>query len=138
MDLVLEAVKRDFAPIRDLVLGVLLYGSQATGRAHVGSDVDVCVVAGPGREPYDALRGVWTRAHLGKAEYDVKVFEDLPLYLKGEVLDTGRLVESRDEVALSEYLRPVRKVWDGQAHRNRPNEADWQRILAARRRQSGR
>lgn len=126
-------VTRALAPIAPEVLGAYLWGSRASGRAHSRSDIDVCIVAGPGVDPSDVLRRIWTEGLLGAARYDVKVFEDLPLYLQGEVLDTGRLLFSRDEPALSEYLRPFQKRWADQAHRNRPNPEDMERILAARR-----
>jgi hypothetical protein len=94
----------------------------------------VCIVGGPQRSPRDVLRLAWTRARLGGADYDVKAFEELPLYLKAEVLERGILVLARDEPALSEYLRPWRRMWEHQAHRNRPNADDMRRIAEARRR----
>lgn len=132
-----EGVTRALAPVVPKVLGAFLWGSHASGRAHSRSDIDVCLVAGPGVDPGDILRLIWSDGHLGREHYDVKMFEHLPIYLQGEVLDTGRLLFSRDEPVLSEYLRPFRKRWEGQAHRNRPNAKDMERILAARRRALG-
>lgn len=128
------AVKGDFAPIADEVMGVFLFGSHAEGGATARSDIDICIVGGPGSRPRETLRKAWTRARLGSKPYDLKTFEELPLYLKAEVLERGVLVLARDAPALSEYLRTWRKIWEDQAHRNRPNAADMARIAEARRR----
>lgn len=133
---VLARVIADFAPVRDEVEAVYLYGSHARGAAHAGSDVDVCVVAGPGRDPVRALQAVYARARLGSLPYDVRVFEDMPDWLRGQVLDGGVLAWARDVPRLSEYLRPYRKTWEGQRHRNVPTEDDVRRMLDARRRSS--
>lgn len=71
---------------------------------------------------------------MGSKPYDVKAFEELPLYLKAEVLEHGVLVLARDEPALSEYLRTWRRIWADQAHRNRPRQEDMARIAEARKR----
>lgn len=131
-----EDVTRDFAHAARHVAGILLWGSHAEERAHARSDVDVCVVAGPGLTIEEALRLAWSGPGTSP-RYDVHVFEELPLYLKGEVLDRGRLVATRDEPALSEYLRPFRKVWDDQRRRATPTREDVRRMLEARRRAEG-
>jgi hypothetical protein len=82
------------------------------------------------------LRAAWSGAGLLSREHDIKVFEELPLYLKGEVIDGCVLVASRDEAALWEYLRSFRKVWEDQAVR-RHGRDEFDRLVAARRRASG-
>lgn len=129
----LAAVRADFLPLAGHVLGVILFGSHAEGTATPRSDVDVCIVGGPGVRPREALRLAWTRARLGGRRYDVKAFEELPLYLKAEVIEHGVVLLARDEPALSEYLRPWKRIWADQAHRNRPTPEDLARIAAARR-----
>ena len=125
-----------FEPLRGHVEAIFLYGSHARGNAHAGSDIDVCIVAGPGRDPEAVLSAVYAKAHLGAQPYDVRVFEDMPDWLRGQVFDGGVLVWARDEPALSEYLRPFWKVWDGQRHRNVPTDDDVRRMLDAQRRRS--
>lgn len=113
----LGEIAADFAALEPRVAGVFLWGSQALGSAHARSDIDICIVAGPGADAVDVLidaLGLTTRA--GKP-YDVRVFEELPLFLKGAVLDHGMLVFARDATGLAEYLRPWRKVWEDQAAR---------------------
>lgn len=133
-----EEVREDFRPLEGLVAGVYLWGSHAEGGATPRSDIDVCIVAGPGVGIWDALAAAWTRARLGDRPYDIKVFEELPLFLKAAVLERGVLLLARDPVSLSEYLRPWARLWADQAHRNRMGEDDARRLLAARRARLGR
>lgn len=128
-----DGLKAEVEKIEDEVLGVYLFGSHATGTPTPRSDIDICIVAGPGKDLGEVLRYVWRSTELGQPPYDVRIFEELPLYLKGRVLEEGELIASRDEPALAEYVRHWWKLWAGQAHRNRITQGDVQRILAARR-----
>jgi predicted nucleotidyltransferase len=128
----LETLRRVLEPLENDVLGAYLFGSHATGHATSRSDVDVCLVAGPKREPVEVLRAAWRKTRLREDGYDVQVFEQMPLYLKAQVLEQGDLILSRDEPTLSEHLRRWRKIWNDQAHRNRTTEEDVERILQAR------
>lgn len=132
MDRAQELVTAAFAPIQGRVAGVLLYGSHAVGSVHENSDIDVCIVAGDKLPPDEALRLALSRADMGAARFDVRVFEELPWRLRGEILDHGRVVLARDPAALAEYLRSFGKVWDGMRSRNAPTDDDIRRILAAR------
>lgn len=121
-------VARDFAPLAQRALGVFLYGSHAAGRAHARSDVDVCVVAGPGLPAEEAQREAWRIA----GPYDVRVFEDMPLWLQGQVLKGGKLVLARDPAALHDYLRPRWKQGEHERRRIRLSPDELQRLLDAR------
>lgn len=130
----LEEVRSGLQGLGDRILGVFLFGSHATGDEQPRSDIDLCIVAGPGQDPGKTLRTVWRETRLGQQPYDVWVFEELPLYLKARILEEGELLLARDEPRLSEYLRRWRKIWADQAHRNRTTREDMQRIAAVRRR----
>lgn len=130
---VLAAARADFLPIVDEVMGVILFGSHAEGTATPRSDIDVCIVGGPGKAPLQTLRLAWRKATLGGRPYDLKAFEELPLYLKAQVMERGIVLLTKDEPKLSEYLRPWKRIWADQAHRNRPTAEDLARIAAARR-----
>lgn len=110
-------------------LAVYLFGSHAHGRAHQASDVDVCLIAG-GPEAVEAL----SRQALARttSRMDVKVFEEMPLWLKGEILDEGRLLWARDAAALHDYLWRFRRIWEDERRRAVPSEEDVDRILRAR------
>ncbi len=100
----LQEIREDFEFIKGNVDGVLLFGSHAAGRADKRSDIDICLV-GPKNE------GVILKVFgmLGD-KYDVKVFEDLPLYIKMDIIKNHKTIIG-DEVALSYYFYKFRKVW---------------------------
>jgi len=81
------------------VLAVILFGSRARGDDHAGSDVDVCLVLGPGRRDASAI-GHILLAYASAVDLDVQVFERLPLYVRRRVLKEGRVLFVRDEDAL--------------------------------------
>lgn len=113
----LDEVTREFSMLRRETAGVFLWGSHATGSAHARSDVDVCLVAGPTRDAVEVLLRGLEIAGRAETPYDVRVFEELPLFLKGAMLDSGRLAFAEDPVALQSYLWPWRKVWADQQAR---------------------
>lgn len=64
-------------------------------------------MAGPDTDRVDALHAAWRAFR--DPPVDVKVFEDLPVYLQGAVLEANEVLASPDEPALFEYLRPFWK-----------------------------
>ncbi|MEA3199916.1 MAG: uncharacterized protein QOE90_1344 [Thermoplasmata archaeon] len=125
-----DELKAQASILRGHALGLMLYGSHASGRAHARSDVDLCVVAGPGRSVEDALSLARSHLDVPGLVLDLHAFEDLPLYLQGAVIDADRIVWSLDDVALYAYLRPFRRRWDDQKHRTRVAADDVRRALA--------
>ncbi|WP_297552114.1 nucleotidyltransferase domain-containing protein [Thermococcus sp.] len=109
----IEEIRRDFREFEGLCMGILLYGSHAKGNATKRSDVDVCLVK--------PKPGVYRRVlqKLG-GKYDVKVFEELPLYVQIEVI-RNHVVIYGDELELSEYFYQFRKVWEDMERRIREN-----------------
>jgi len=71
------------------VLAVILFGSQARGEAGPGSDVDVCVVLEA--DVPSAIEASRKRLdYLAGRDIDVKIFQQLPLYIRSRVLKEGR------------------------------------------------
>ncbi|TAN34739.1 MAG: nucleotidyltransferase domain-containing protein [Candidatus Methanoperedens sp.] len=71
-----SALINDFEFIKKDVTGILLYGSHAKGSADRRSDIDICIVKPRSRMILERIY-----AKLGD-KYDVKIFEDLPAYIK--------------------------------------------------------
>ena len=94
------------------ILGVILYGSYATGEETIRSDIDICIVA-PDLQSYEAWSWVCRRLG-GEAEdaLDIRVFGELPLHVQGDILDKGIVIVSPDIPALYERLFPTRKRWE--------------------------
>lgn len=117
-----ERLAERLEPIRDEVLGVMLWGTAAEGEAELTpqSDVDVCLVAGPDVDPEETLRLAWRRLNLEGLDHrvDLSVFENLPRYLQGAVIEADQVLVTRDEPALYEYLYPYRKLWNDERYRH--------------------
>lgn len=111
---IIEQLRRDFMPFKDDCMGIVLYGSHAWGEATERSDVDICLVK-PRPGTYERVL-----EKLG-GKYDVKVFEELPLYIQIEVIRNHRVVYG-DELELSEYFYRFRKLWKDMEHRVKENQ----------------
>lgn len=94
------------------VLAVILFGSEARGKASPTSDVDVCLVLGD--ERFDNLGQSKKRmAYLASFDLDIQVFQQLPLHLRGRVLKEGRVLFCRDEAKLYDIaLKTARRFED--------------------------
>jgi hypothetical protein len=100
----MEEIKKDFEFLKGRVEGVLLFGSHASATADKRSDIDICLV---GPREKEVILEVFER--LGD-KYDVKVFEDLPLTVKMEIIKNHRTIMGND-VDLSYYFYRFRKEW---------------------------
>jgi predicted nucleotidyltransferase len=78
------------------VLAVILFGSTVRGEQTPISDVDVCPVLYP--HPYEllALSHKKLAYPLKKGDLDIHIFQQLPLYLRRNVLKEGKVVFARD------------------------------------------
>ena len=114
------------------VLGVLLYGSWARGDAGPDSDIDLCLVAPEAED----RAGLWREfvSHLRSENYDVRIFEILPLHIKMAVIEEGSVLWSRDILELYEYFYPFRREWDDQKHRHDLSPGEMRELIAAARR----
>lgn len=110
--------------LRGHVLGILVWGSALDeGELTNRSDLDVCVVAGPDpprEDPVELERWLWRRtpAEVDDRDLDLKVFEAMPRWLQGAVLEDHEVLWSDDEPALYEHLYPYRRLWEHQRHRH--------------------
>ncbi|NOZ81898.1 MAG: nucleotidyltransferase domain-containing protein [Candidatus Micrarchaeota archaeon] len=102
-----ERIKKDFADFEDTVFAIILFGSFARGEQTEKSDIDICLVA------REKVNETWNRVlESGLTEkYDIKIFELLPLKLKIEVINTGKVIFCKDENELSYYFWKFRKIW---------------------------
>lgn len=120
-EIVRRNLRKELSFLKNRVLGVLLYGSVVRGEASERSDVDICVVA-PGKDPLKLLREI--DARVGHLNYDIKIFELMPLFLKGKIIEKHEVLFARDLSELYEYLYFYRKLWEEQKHRHRLSEKE--------------
>ena len=106
---VVQMVKED-----SRLLAAVLFGSRARGEATPASDVDLCLVLDPTRASRDAV-GAVKMEYLEKTptDFDIQVYQTLPLYVRRRVLAEGKVLFCRDEDALYELAyRTIRAFED--------------------------
>ena len=114
----LDLIKKDFEQVSKIprVHSVLIFGSQAKNSSNKRSDIDICIVV-PGlnntKEYLKLLKDIWENADSEK--YDIKIFEELPLYLKASVIKSHRIIFSRNESELFYYFYCLNKIWEDQS-----------------------
>jgi hypothetical protein len=114
----LKSILNDFSDVIEnkQILGILLFGSYANDQETNRSDIDICIVA-PNEKSNVLLSYIWQKVNVYSKKYDVRVFSELPLYIKIEVIRNGVLLYSPDRFDLYEYFYLYRKLWADQKHR---------------------
>lgn len=115
-----EAIPRmaDFFAADERVLIAYLFGSQAQGKAHPRSDVDVAVrVQGnPSLEERDALRTEWEEALsglLGRNDVEVVVLNGADLSLRHQVVTHGQVLFAREPAwVIADWNRTFKEYFD--------------------------
>ncbi len=126
-EVLIAGIKKDFEFISAEVEGVLLYGSHAKGSADRRSDIDICIIKPKKREVLNLIL-----AKVG-GKYDVKIFEDLPLYVKMDIIENCRVIYG-SEPEISYYFYLFRKKWDDMKYRIMNNSYSSAAEMAAARR----
>jgi predicted nucleotidyltransferase len=107
-------LKKEFEFIKDDVQGILLYGSHVRQCADERSDIDICLI-----KPRN--NGILGQAFKKVAsKYDLKIFEDLPLYIKMEIIENYIIIYG-DEPSISYYFYHFRKSWEDMKYRIKSN-----------------
>ena len=113
--MIVTELRKEFEFIRDEVEGVLLFGSAAKGELSKRSDIDIALV---GPENKSVLIRVFERVG---GKYDVKNFDDLPLYIKMDIIKNHQIIFG-DEVELSYYFYKFRREWKDMEYRIKSNQ----------------
>ena len=108
-------LESEFSFLKKSVLAVLVFGSAAKGEKSP-RDTDICIVA-PKAESKKIMAMVYQHVDVSAKKYDVYCFEELPLYLKWEVINDHQVVWSKDQGGLYEYFYFFRKLYEDQKHR---------------------
>ena len=116
-----RTIKRHFQFLEKEVLGILVYGSYVKGESTQRSDIDICIVIGRPSTPKkmkQVLSKVWKSVNTNKLNYDVRLFEELPLRVKMGVIEDGKvIIGSKPDIY--EYFYKFRKMWEDQKHRQK-------------------
>lgn len=114
----LKKTEQDFSPIirtKD-ILGILLFGSYTNDTQTNRSDIDICIVA-PHENPVELLSFIFQQINVNQKKYDVRLFQELPLYIKIRIIQDGILIYSPNKYDLYEFFYFYRKLWNDQKHR---------------------
>ena len=114
-----ESLKKELSFLFDKkeVLSVLLYSSFAEHNETTRSDIDICIVAPDCDDRKGLLGEVYRNLDVYSKKYDVRLFEELPLYIQIQVIRKHEVIHVRDIYELYEYFYQFRKLWDEQAAR---------------------
>lgn len=106
----ISKLNKEFEFINDEVEGILLYGSCALNTADERSDIDICIIK-------PRTHGILNRIFQKVGDkYDVKIFEELPLYVKIDIIENYKVVYG-DEPSISYYFYNFRKNWEDMEYR---------------------
>ena len=111
----MQQLKKDFSFIKKEVAGVLLFGS-AVSDVRRARDYDICLVA-PQKDSGEIMKKIFHTLNLEKKRYEVYCFEELPLYMKWEVIREHDLIYALNPGEIYEYFYYFRKLYAEQKHR---------------------
>ena len=129
-----QEIGADFAFLEEdgRILAVLLFGSGAKEQAYGRSDRDLCIVAPGIRDKGEMrliLRKIYEKIDVIGKRYDIWLFEELPLYMRVQVIENHKVVFCRDLPSLYEHFYFYRKIWEDQKHRQDLDKEELIKIL---------
>ncbi len=115
----IASIKNDFSFLfgKKEILAVLLYGSAVRGEETPRSDIDICLVAPSAEKRAELLKEVYRNLDVVSKKYDVRIFEELPLYIQIQIIQNHEVVYAKEIYELYEYFYYFRKLWEDQAAR---------------------
>lgn len=117
----IASIKEDFSFLfnREDVLAILLYGSVVKGEETSRSDIDICIVAPECKDRRGLLIEVFRKLDVFLKKYDVKIFEELPLYIQIQIIQNNEIIYTKNVYEQYEYFYSIRKLWGVQAERQK-------------------
>ena len=121
----LDQIHDDFSYVIEKkdILGILVYGSYSKNNNTNRSDIDICIVA-PNEDLHQLISFVLQNINVDANKYDIRLFNELPLYIKIHIIEDGILVYSHNELDLYEFFYIYRKLWEDQKHRQDMSKED--------------
>lgn len=94
----------------DNVQFIILYGSVSENKDQEGSDIDLCVYYNGNQDEASRFR-LETLSELLNDDYDLQIFNHLPLYIRKDVLK-GELIYSKENYFLHEVAYQTIKEFE--------------------------
>jgi predicted nucleotidyltransferase len=117
----IASIKKDFSFLfdRNDVLATLLYGSVIKREETPRSDIDICIVAPECKDRRSLLKEIFRKLDVFSKRYDVKIFEELPLFIQIQIIQNNEIIYTKNVYELYEYFYNIRKLWEVQAERQK-------------------
>lgn len=127
----IASIKKDFSFLfdREDVLATLLYGSVIKREETPRSDIDICIVAPECKDRRSLLKEIFRKLDVFLKRYDVKIFEELPLYIQIQIIQNNEIIYAKDIYELYEYFYNIRKLWEVQAERQKVTSEELAEML---------
>jgi len=127
----IKTIKKDFLflSLRDDILAILLYGSVAKGEETQRNDIDICIISPSCKDKLGLLNEIYRKLDVFSKKYDIRFFEELPLYIQINIIENNKIIYSKDVYELYEYFYYFRKLWEDQAMRQKVTPAEMAEIL---------
>jgi hypothetical protein len=109
-------LKKDIQELENNVFAILIYGSYVRGEAHQRSDIDVCIVLKSNKK--EKIRNIFRkilRISAKNEKYDIRIFEQMPLFMRIGVIENGEVIYAKNLSELNEYFYFFRKLWQDQS-----------------------
>ena len=78
------------------ILAVFLFGSAARKESHLNSDIDICLVLDRGKLTQKKISALRIK-YLSSFDFDIQIFQNLPIYIKQRILKEGKVLFCRDD-----------------------------------------
>ena len=99
------------------ILAILIFGSVARGEQHNNSDIDICLMLMPQRQPYENIFMSRKRLeYLSKFDMDIHIYQQMPLYIKKRILKEGKVIFMRNENLLYHLAIKTIKEFEDYKH----------------------
>ena len=91
------------------VIAVLVFGSYARKEEH--RDIDICLVLKPKKYTKISLSRK-KLSYLKNFDFDIQIFQQLPIYIRQRVLEEGKLIFSRNDEIYDVAFRTIKEYED--------------------------
>ncbi|NLB00590.1 MAG: nucleotidyltransferase domain-containing protein, partial [Methanomicrobiales archaeon] len=102
-----DEILNHFQDILPSIRSILLFGSRTMGYADPQSDIDLCLILNDGADRV----AVHNRMLIAPEHYDIVVYDEIPWYLRGRILEQHRIVYAQDPDDLDFWLYKQRRIW---------------------------
>mgnify|MGYP000846282676 CR=1 FL=1 len=108
-----DQILNSFRDLLPSIRGILLFGSRVMGYAEPESDIDICLILSDSADRV----AVHDRMLLAPEQYDIIVYDEIPWYLRGRVLEHHRVIYAEDPDDLDFWLYKQRRIWEDMKRR---------------------